>query len=444
MLAAIALGIFAQPAYAAKLVDVRIGSHPEFTRIVIELDEPSGYRIERRTHDDGSGEILVTIEAASVPRSIRSGSSLVEWVTVEKVLGRSMARIQLSDAGLGLREMILTKPSRIVLDVMGTPQKTATFESMRSPKAARPSKKKPAQSAPKPEPAVAKTPVVVPKPPAPMKPVAVQELSSPVQPDPEPEPAPEPALVAETPRPPPDPELEPEIVLEPSAPDVVPEPEIAFESPTPAVLPEPVRVAVDDGDGGSGSGTAIGVSGLLAGAAGVLLMTLTGVAWMIRRRSSPSDDAPTSFYGEDEDGLAGVSIGTDENRTEGIGTEETEGYEVSPEFTSDEPGPFDEPEKEESSMQLGTHESPDLGQSSGAPDVMRLMQEMQQRVANLESRLDQSIEAREQLEQQVAAQSEELRVQRAAIARTQRALRGMARPEEEATAPALKRPGAPA
>ncbi len=183
---------------------------------------------------------------------------------------------------------------------------------------------------------------------------------------------------------------------------------------------------------------------MLAGAAGVLLLTLTGAAWMIRRRSSPSDDAPTSFYGEDEGGLAGISTGTDEIGTRETGTDETEGYEVSPEFTSDEPGPFDEPEKEESNMQLGTHGSPDLGQSSGAPDVMRLMQEMQQRVANLESRLNQSIEAREQLEQQVAAQSEELRVQRAAIARTQRALRGMARPEEEATAPALKRPGPPA
>ena len=79
----------------------------------------------------------------------------------------------------------------------------------------------------------------------------------------------------------------------------------------------------------------------------------------------------------------------------------------------------------------------------GGPDVMRLLQEMQRRIVNLESRLDQSIEAREQLEQQVGAQSEELRVQRAAIARTQRALRGMARPEDEATEPALKRSGGP-
>ena len=49
--------------------------------------------------------------------------------------------------------------------------------------------------------------------------------------------------------------------------------------------------------------------------------------------------------------------------------------------------------------------------------------------------------ARERLERQVAAQSEELRVQRAAIARTQRALRSLSRSEEEqATEPALREP----
>ena len=61
--------------------------------------------------------------------------------------------------------------------------------------------------------------------------------------------------------------------------------------------------------------------------------------------------------------------------------------------------------------------------------------------AQLETRLDEANDARERLERQVAAQSEELRVQRAAIARTQRALRGMNRGEEEqATEPALREP----
>ena len=72
-------------------------------------------------------------------------------------------------------------------------------------------------------------------------------------------------------------------------------------------------------------------------------------------------------------------------------------------------------------------------------DVMRLVQELERRLGALESKLDQANEAREKLERQVAAQSEELRVQRAAIARTQRALRTMSRGDEEkATEPALR------
>jgi hypothetical protein len=77
--------------------------------------------------------------------------------------------------------------------------------------------------------------------------------------------------------------------------------------------------------------------------------------------------------------------------------------------------------------------------SAASPDVARMLQEFERRIATLEARLDESNEAREKLERQVAAQSEELRVQRAAIARTQRALRTMTRGDEEkATEPALR------
>jgi hypothetical protein len=77
--------------------------------------------------------------------------------------------------------------------------------------------------------------------------------------------------------------------------------------------------------------------------------------------------------------------------------------------------------------------------SAASPDVARMLQEFERRIATLEARLDESNEAREKLERQVAAQSEELRVQRAAIARTQRALRTMTRGDEDkATEPALR------
>ncbi len=61
-----------------------------------------------------------------------------------------------------------------------------------------------------------------------------------------------------------------------------------------------------------------------------------------------------------------------------------------------------------------------------------------ERLAGLEERVNELSDAKERLERQVAAQSEELRVQRAAIARTQRVLRTVVRPEDEATEPVPK------
>ena len=75
-----------------------------------------------------------------------------------------------------------------------------------------------------------------------------------------------------------------------------------------------------------------------------------------------------------------------------------------------------------------------------------MMREMNRRVESLEGRIDELVDARDRLERQVAAQTEELRVQRAAIARTQRAVRNIGRPEDgeggeqEATEPAVRNP----
>ena len=61
--------------------------------------------------------------------------------------------------------------------------------------------------------------------------------------------------------------------------------------------------------------------------------------------------------------------------------------------------------------------------------------ELEGRVREMEHRLEQLAEARERLERQVAAQTEELRVQRAAIARTQRVVRSMTKGEDVASEP---------
>ncbi len=79
------------------------------------------------------------------------------------------------------------------------------------------------------------------------------------------------------------------------------------------------------------------------------------------------------------------------------------------------------------------------GSAAPSPDMARMLQDLERRMQTLEAKLDDANESREKLERQVAAQSEELRVQRAAIARTQRALRTMSRGDEDkATEPALR------
>ena len=108
------------PARAADVVAVRVGQHAEFTRIVFELDASSGYRVARTTGADGRATIVVTLDAAAKPQTIRSGSSLVRSVAVDTAAGKATARITLRKSGLPLKEMILSNPPRIVLDVLGT------------------------------------------------------------------------------------------------------------------------------------------------------------------------------------------------------------------------------------------------------------------------------------------------------------------------------------
>jgi hypothetical protein len=76
------------------------------------------------------------------------------------------------------------------------------------------------------------------------------------------------------------------------------------------------------------------------------------------------------------------------------------------------------------------------------PAAPAVSAEMERRLAELERRLEQLTEARERLERQVAAQTEELRVQRAAIARTQRVVRSIAKTEDVATEPVPRAPSA--
>jgi hypothetical protein len=428
MSALLATGFFAQSARSATIVEVRVGEHPAFTRVVFELDEPSGYRVERPPPlEDGTSELVVTIEASSEGRKILSRSPLLDVVAVDESLGRAVARIRLRDGRLALREMILTGPPRIVLDVMAPGGEPI-------PEAMAPKPEVVAEVIPEPEPVVELQPEPEPElfaePPPEGFEAATEDAGEAELPEAE--------AIVEAP-------IEPTTeMLEP--PVAEPEPEEVV-----ALVPEPAPPHADEGGGFE---LPFGISPLRAALAGLLLILAVAAA-LLRRRSIPSDVDAT---------IVGVDLGDEDEdedsvMTQPTGAAESAALEDSPPHETEEgvsvsaapedAGPFGGPEPGGSAMQSETQELPIEQSSAAAPpklggeeesDLMEIVQEVQRRMAQLESRLEESNAARERLERQVAAQSEELRVQRAAIARTQRALRGLTRTEEEATEPALRGP----
>ncbi len=115
---AFGLLVVAWPTLAAEIVDVRVGRHPDFTRVVFELDRAVGYRIERADSSRGVSELVVSLEAVSSAERIDSPKSLIQQVRLEPVGARSVARVRLVKGGLRIKEMILNNPPRIVLDVL--------------------------------------------------------------------------------------------------------------------------------------------------------------------------------------------------------------------------------------------------------------------------------------------------------------------------------------
>jgi hypothetical protein len=157
VLSALAGLLLAAPALAASVVQVRVGNHPTFTRVVFELDAPSGYRIVKHA-DGGAQELIITLDASSTPRSVRSGSPEVGLVAVQQGARQTEAHIRLRNANAGVKEMILNDPPRIVIDVLREPsriaaekaaaQKRAAAKAAKATPAAKPAEAKVAETAP--------------------------------------------------------------------------------------------------------------------------------------------------------------------------------------------------------------------------------------------------------------------------------------------------------
>jgi hypothetical protein len=469
-------------------VEVRIGNHPTFTRVVCELDAPAGYRIERRTAEEGASEILVTLEASSTPRSVMSHSAMVERVAVQDGRARSVAHIRLKKSPSRVKELILSNPPRIVFDLM-FPEKELIAAKLAAARKAQAEAEAQAEKKPKAE---EKTPAAEPKKLAATPKPTPKPSAAPKAPEPEAEPAstakpsPLPPREAEpapkvAPKAPPAAEIPKLVVMpEPEKPEALaqteplkpavkplppkPEPKKAVaKKPAAAPPPKPVPAAGGGIDWVTWGGVAAGV-----------LVVLLVIVLVLRRRALPNDLDVTALAEEESDEgafldggfamgeqAAPKSMGAMGEQAEPAPQEPIAPHTRIPEQESPPgapniaagPGLFDdEPEKENETMDIETPGMPiertaselptQIGAgAAGESDTARLVQELERRVAQLETRLDEFVDMRERLERQVAAQSEELRVQRAAIARTQRALRSLNRGEDEhATEPALREP----
>jgi hypothetical protein len=167
----------------------------------------------------------------------------------------------------------------------------------------------------------------------------------------------------------------------------------------------------------------------------------SGVEWDSREGSGESYEDPNvaaapSFFDDEpvyRDGAQQLSLARGaESADESDGPSDSE--------PADEPGSlFREPD---AAAPLAISDEPAPSFEPGPGDVTRLAAELGDRVQELERRLEQLTEARERLERQVTAQTEELRVQRAAIARTQRVVRSITKGEDLATEPVPRTPQA--
>ena len=107
--------MLALPARAARVLDVRVGDHPTFTRIVFELDEPAPYRIERLP---APGGIRLTVEASAAAMRLAPTDSLVEEVSIDAGTDRTVANVLLRRPAGQMKERALSHPPRIVIDLM--------------------------------------------------------------------------------------------------------------------------------------------------------------------------------------------------------------------------------------------------------------------------------------------------------------------------------------
>jgi hypothetical protein len=383
------VAVCASAAAPANLTDLRVGVHGDHTRVVLETDAQAPYIV-----DVNDREVIVHVDAAAAAEAVTAKSPHLIWVKVEPTPIGADVRLQLKQPA-DVKWLVLTGPHRIVLDLYpkkGAAETLPVAEPLPAP-----------ELLPEPEPAVT----------ADAEPGLPEELPGPTPEelakadaadDVVPEPEPEGGLEPETP------EEEAQGVPPTPQPEelaAAPQKEIRVPLPTPG---KPVQPAPEPPSGGL-----FGSPYLLAATAAALFAVFLFLRRRLRRPEKPERFA----YPEEEEPAPyepphrAVAVDAPAGVGESLFDVEADVLNVIPKDEERPPRPV-----------LADADSGD---------------ESERRMAHLERRIEELVDARERLERQVAAQTEELRVQRAAIARTQRVLRTLTpRTDEESSEPVVR------
>jgi hypothetical protein len=423
-----------------------VGKHPSYTRVVFELDEAVDYTIRPRAD---AREIVVDLDAGSGRRVMTSRSDLVESVSLQPAAVGAVAHIRLRSGPVHVTEMLLSDPPRIVLDLRADPAAAS------EPVAPTAGTEEPVETA-QPDPTEptrdpsAQPPLVVAG--APDVSAGAIETREPSAGE---------GLLDEAPLDGGEPDLDPWAELDVPDPTAAAgdlaaidpgdaDPDAGLEAPDdlltastePAVVPTPIAASEPSTDESPALATLPeGLdSRILLGLGGALVVAVLLVAWTrSRRRDKRSGLFSTAIpHLRDVEPEVEASPEPFEDRTL------PSFVEAEPDLPDDrslfdstvgiEEAAVDEEEKPEVTHGRAGGVTPrGVGMSSPGS-----VEELEQRLLSLERRLEEVLDAKDRLERHVAAQTEELRVQRAAIARTQRVLRNLTRPDDAPTEPALK------
>lgn len=427
--------LLAASAEAARVTQVRVGDHAKFTRIVVELDAPATYSWEKNAAS-GVSELVLDVDASTATRVVTSRSRLVESVALRPGSSGAVARVQLRGGDVQVKEMLLKAPYRIVLDISAASPTPAAKPAPTPRKAV---VRAPAPSAPQPEPVVpAARPVVVADADNALDEAEAVAAAAMAAAEAEAEAE---ALAAL------DPEQEAE--ADAIAADADASPEAAADEiadPAEPTRSDPDRMAEASGDA-SEEAEAAPVAASGGGDSGMgLTLALVGIAvllvalMLVRRRSEriarEAAAAPWPPPGAEERPEFATAI-AEEEAPHVPGAPETSGAlfggasEAEPEAAELDDAPAPAPAVSppvSPPVPAGLRAEPEVV----AKEDALVVEELERRIERLEARLSDSLDARERLERQLAAHTEELRVQRAAIARTQRAVRAAVRGPEAA------------